>query len=41
MTLGEPDPAKALGPSDILERNPVVDISDCWPFLCLYVHTDL
>ena len=22
------DPAKALGPSDILDRNPVVDISD-------------
>ena len=23
------DPAKAHGPSDILDRNPVVDISDC------------
>ena len=22
------DPAKSLGPSDILDRNPVVDISD-------------
>ena len=22
------DPAKALGPSDILDRNPVVDLSD-------------
>ena len=25
---GSADPAKALGPSDILDRNPVVDISD-------------
>ena len=35
------DPAKALGPSDILDGNAVVDISDRWSFLCLCVHTDL
>ena len=35
------DPEKALGPSDILDRNLVVDISDRWSFLCLCVHTDL
>ena len=35
------DPAKALGPSDILDRIPVVDISDRWSFLGLGVHTDL
>ena len=35
------DPAKALGPSDILDLNPVVDISDRWFFLCLCVYTDL
>ena len=35
------DCAKALGPSDILDRNPVVDISDRWSFFCLCVHTDL
>ena len=35
------DPAKALGSSDILDRNPVVDNSDRWSSLCLCVHTDL
>ena len=34
------DPAKALGPFDIRDRNPVVDISDRWSFLCLCVYTD-
>ena len=35
------DTAKALGPSDILDRNPVVNISDRCSFSCLFVHTDL
>ena len=35
------DPPKALGRSDILDRNPVVDTSDCLSFLCPCVHTEI